>query len=683
MQSPDKMHNFALVAHVGTGKTSLAEAILFNAGITTRLGKIEEGNTTTDFEPEEIRRKTTINSKIVPFSWKDNKLNLADTPGYPDFFGEVVAALKVVDLMVSLVDAAGGVGIQTRQSFQFWNSQGARPAVIFINKSDRENTDLAKNLEDIKAKLTSQAVVVTLPVGQGLQLKEVYSLLSDQPPPAEIKDLAAKYKTDLVEAVAESDEALLEKYLAASELTKEEMLQGLKKAIKSGQLVPVLVGSATKNIGVKELLDLIVQATPAVADLPPVIGTNPKTKQPEERAPKADAPFSAFVFRTTSDPGVGEIAFFRIFSGTLKAGSEALNSTRDNKERIGQLVYMVGKNRGELSEAGPGEIIAVAKLKSTHFNDTLCDEKHPIIFPAMTFPEPMVSVAIKPATKKDQEKLSLALGKIAATDPTFKVHIDQEFSETIVSGLGEVHIDVMVEKLKSRFGIEMTLDKPKIAYRETIRTSAKAQGKHKRQTGGHGQYGDCWLEVKPMVPGGGYQFHDKIFGGSIPGKFVPSVEKGVKESMKAGILAGCPVVDIDVTLYDGSYHDVDSSDMAFQIAGSMGFKKALEAAKPVLLEPVMAVEITIPDQYFGDITGNLNSRRGKVLGLSAEGGLQVIKANVPLSEMHRYSSDLRSLTQGSGSFALAFSHYEEVPANISRKIIEEAAARKQAEQKES
>lgn len=682
MPSPDKMHNFALAAQGGTGKTTLAEAILFNAGITTRQGKVEEGNTTTDFEPEEIKRKTTINTKVVPFNWKDNKLNLADTPGYPDFFGEVVAAFRVVDLLVSIVDAASGVGIQTRKTFQAWNSQGPKPALIFINKCDRENVDLLKDLEDIKSKLSGNEVLITLPTGTGPNIKGVYNLLSGDPPPAEIKELAEKFKVALVETVAESDEQLLEKYLSAGSLTQDELNQALKKGVRNGSIVPVLAGSATKNIGVKELLDFIVTDTPAVADMPPISGTNPKTKQQEERAPKADAPFSAFVFKTTSDPGVGEIAFFRIFSGTLKAGSEVLNSTRDNQERIGQLVYMVGKNRGELTEAGPGEIIAVAKLKGTHFNDTLCDVKNPVVFPPMSFPEPMVSVAIKPATKKDQEKLSLALGKVATTDPTFKVHIDQEFSETIVSGLGEVHIDVMVEKLRSRFGIEMTLDKPKIAYRETIRTSAKAQGKHKRQTGGHGQYGDCWLELKPMVPGGGYQFHDKIFGGAIPGKFVPSVEKGVKESMKAGILAGYPVVDIDVTVYDGSYHDVDSSDMAFQIAGSMGFKNALQAAKPILLEPVMAVEITIPDQYFGDITGNLNSRRGKVQGMTAEGGMQTIKAQVPLAEMHRYSSDLRSLTQGSGSFTMAFSHYEEVPGNIAKKIIEEAAARKAAEHKE-
>lgn len=687
----NKIRNLGFFGHSGTGKTSLMEAILFTTGQTTRLGRIEDGNTTTDYEPDEIKRKTTINSKIASFNFKDYKVNLLDTPGYADFIGEVLSVLPAVDGMVFFVSASAGVEIATRKLWKAGQEAG-KPKFIFINKIEKENIDLEKVLEGIKKSLSPHAVLVVAPLFNAGKLAGLADLikmkaylledgrLAAGEIPAEFKEKIGAARTELVEKIAEEAEDLLDKYLSSGGLSEEEFLGGLKKAVLAGDIVPVFAGSAGANLGTEIFLENLLAIAPAPFEGSTLKGLSPETGA--EVTPKPEAPFSALIFKVISDPGVGEISFFRIFSGTAQAGQDVFNPNKKNRERLGGLLTFCGKKRSEIIEAPAGDIVAVAKLKNTALFDTLCDEKNKVIFPGPKFPGTVVSVAIHPSSKKDQEKLGAGLSKITATDPTFHIRMDQEFGETVVLGMGEIHIEVVIERLKERFGIEMTSGKPKIPYRETIKASSKCQGKYKKQTGGRGQYGDVWLEIKPLKHGQGFEFINKLFGGSIPVKYVPSIEKGVKEAMKKGVLAGYPVADISVMVYDGSYHDVDSSDIAFQIAGSMALKKGLQEARPVLLEPIVNVEVLVPDQYMGDVTGDLNSRRGRILGIEAAEDMQMVKALVPLAEMDRYSTDLRSFTRGAGTYAMTFSHYEEVPALISKKIIEESQKNKEAKEEE-
>lgn len=688
----DQIRNVGLVSHAAAGKTSLAEAMGFTMGVSSRLGRVEEGTTITDYNADEIDRKISISAAMLHGFWKDRKINIIDMPGYSDFSGEVKGGLRVVESAVVLINAVAGVEVGTETVWKF-TREYKNSCFFFMNRLDKEHAEFDDVLEMLQTRFGKAVVPFHLPVNAGSEafdtIVDVLRMKAFQYEkggsgkataidiPAEFKDRAEQLHEKIVETAAEADDELLEKYFEQGELRAEELRLGLRKAINEGSLFPVLCGAATSNIGVRALLDYIAEYGPSPADRPEIKGTDPKTQQEVLRAPQPDSPMSALVFKTVSEPHVGELSFLRVFSGKLSAGSEAFNSKRNLTEKIGQLYMMNGKTRKEVGYLIAGDIGTVVKLRDTHTGDTLCDPREPIILEDIRFPDPVIRIAVEPKAKGDEDKISSGLQILHEEDPTFVSSYDSEIRQIIIAGQGELHLDIVVKRLKDKFGVDVNLVEPKIPYRETIRKNAEAQGKYKKQTGGRGQYGDVWLRLEPLPRGGGFEFVDAIVGGVVPSKYIPAVEKGVRQAMAEGVIAGFPVMDVKVTLYDGSYHPVDSSDMAFKIAGSMGFKKAFKEASPVILEPIYEIEVTVPEEFMGDVMGDISSRRGKIMGMEAEGPFQVIKAQVPLAELYRYSTSLRSLTQGRGIHRRKFSHYEQVPADIQQKLVEEAEAAKE------
>lgn len=647
---PDAKRTVVFVSHAQAGKTTLVEALLFAAGAISRKGSVAEGNTTSDYNPDEIQRKNSINSSLCHLSWRNHFVQMVDTPGYADFAADMLGAVRAVDAGILVVDASGGVEVGTERA---WDAleELKLPRLIFINKIDKENVNCDQVVKEIQERFSKAAAVISFPIS------------------AELK-----------ETITETNDELLERYLESKEIKEEELKKALKDAIAKGKIYPVITGSALTGKGTKELLDFIVDYLPSPVERPAVVATDAQTNEARELKLSEDAPFAAFVFKSVVDPFVGQLTIFRIFAGTLAGNTGFYNVTHSSKERIGQLILLQGKEQRPVASASCGDIVAVAKLKETFLGDSLADEKQQVIFAPVVFPEPVFSSSIKPKTRQDEEKISEALAKLCASDPTFKISRDTQTKETIISGLGDQHIDVMVKRLKERYHVEVEIGTPKVPYKETIKKAAKAQGKHKKQSGGRGQYGDVWLEVAPLERGKDFEFVDKIVGGAIPRNFIPSVEKGVHNAMVGGVITSFPMVGVRATAYDGSYHDVDSSDMAFQIAGALAFRKAAMEAQPILLEPIMEVEITVPEECMGSIPADLNSRRGRVLGVEARGKNQTIKALVPLAEMFRYATDLRSMTGGRGSYTMHFSSYEEVPAKISQGIVAQNPRHKHEEE---
>ncbi|MEW5919550.1 MAG: elongation factor G [Bacillota bacterium] len=686
----EQIRNVALISHGGAGKTSLAEALLFTSGAINRLGKVEAGNTTTDFDADEIKRQITIGTSLAPLEWKETKINLMDTPGYFDFIGEVQAALRVADSAVVTVCAVSGVEVGTEKVWSYAD-QFNLPRLVFINKMNRENADFSAVLEQLRKFFGLHVFPLQIPIGQEDSFRGVVDLvkmkamlfkedgLSSQEGeiPADLLSQAEELREKLVEAAAESDDALMEKYLEEEKLSEEEIQTALRKGTLQGKIVPVLCGAATLNIGMQPLLDLIATALPSPADRPPSMGTVPGKDEETGRKASVDEPFSALVFKTQADPYVGRINYFRVYSGSIKADSQFYNVTKDKMERIGNLFFMRGKNQVLTPQLIAGDIGAVAKLAVTGTGDTLADKANPVIFPGIEFPAPVISFALEPKARGDEDKVSAGLSRFIEEDPTFRVERNTETKQLIASGMGDMHLDVIVERLAKKYGVEVTLKTPRVPYKETIRRSAKKEGKYKKQSGGRGQYGHVFLELNPLPRGEGFVFEDKIVGGVVPRQYIPATEKGVVEAMEEGSLAGYPMVDMRVTLYDGSYHTVDSSEMAFKIAAAMALRGAVEQADPVLLEPIMNVEVTVPENYMGDIMGDLNSRRGRIQGMVPGQGLQTIKAQAPMAEMFDYAIDLRSMTQGRAFFSMAFSHYEEVPHLEMEKVIAAAKAEKE------
>ncbi len=683
-----KIRNLGIIAHGGAGKTSLSEAILFDTGMIDRLGRVDDGTSTMDFEPEEIKRKISITSSLDHCEWNGHSIHMVDTPGYGDFIADTRACMRTLDCAVVILSSISGVKVQTEEVWA-WANEFEIPRIAFVNKLDRERANFFRAIDDMEKALKARGVAIQIPLGLEENFEGVIDLIkmkayrykkdtsgafTEIDIPAEYLDEAKRLREQMVETVAEAYDALTEKYLEAGDLTEEEILDGLRVGTIRNTFTAVLCGSATANIGVKQLLDAICSFLPSPLDRPKAIGSNPKTQAIEERAPLESEPFSALVFKTTSDPYTGKISIFRVYSGVLNSDSTILNATKGIEERIGQIYELEGKKQKPIKQAVAGDIVAVAKLKETVTGDTICDASKPVIFDPAPLLKPVISYAIEPKTKNDEDKIHSALHKMIEEEPTLESHRDEQTKEFIISGMGQVHLDVIVEKLKRKFNVEVLLKTPKIPYLETIRGSVKVQGKYKKQSGGRGQYGDCWIEMSPMPRGEGYLFEDKIVGGVIPRQYIPAVDKGIQEASVDGFLAGYPVIDFKVALYDGSYHTVDSSEMAFKIAGSMAFKKAMESCKPVLLEPIMNVKITVPDENMGDVIGDINSRRGKVVGVEPKANSQIIRTVVPMSEVLAYSNDLRSMTSDRGLFSMEFSHYEEVPSHLMQKIIAEVTA---------
>jgi elongation factor G len=683
-----KIRNIGFVGHGGVGKTSLVEAILFTAGATTRVGRVEDGTTTTDFDPDEVKRKISLNTSVAFCDYKGHRLNLVDTPGYGDFVADARAGLRVVGCAVVVVDGVAGAQVQTEKVWKFADEYGL-PRVIVINRLDRERADFFRALESLQKRLRGRLAPFQIPVGAEAGFTGVVDLIamkaqltSDGKPteadiPAEELERARSYREKLAEAAAETDDELLAKYLEEGSIGEDEMLAALRKAVFEGTLVPVLAASASRGIGVHPLLDLIVKEFPSPADHGEVEGVDPRTKSPARRGPDPKAPLSALVFKTISDPHVGKLSLFRVYSGTVRSDSQVFNATRESKERVGHLGWLQGKSQKPVETLGPGEIGVVAKLKDTLTGDTLSDEAQPVILPGIVFPEPTISFAIQPRSRGDEDKISTALQRMEEEDPTLRHHYDPETKQLLVSGIGQLHVEVVVERMKRKYNVDVTLLPPRIPYKETVKGRSEVQGKYKKQTGGRGQYGDVWLKVEPLTRGGGFEFVDDIFGGAVPRNYIPSVEKGVRDCMKRGILAGYPVVDLKVTLYDGSYHEVDSSDMAFQIAASMGLQKGFMEARPCLLEPIMNVEVVAPADNAGDVIGDLNGRRGRIVGMEPDGEAVSVRAQVPMAEMLTYESSLRSMTGGRGGYSMEFSHYDEVPGQLAEKVVAAAKADKE------
>jgi len=661
----EEIRNVSIVGSGSTGKTQLAEAILFSAKALDRLGEVEAGNTVCDYNPDEIERKISINSAIAFCEWKGKKINIVDTPGYADFIGEVIGALSVVEASILNVCATAGVEVGTEKSWEYLQKMRI-PSIFFINRMDKENANFGKVIESLKDKLTPNLAPISIPIGSGGDFSGVVNLITNKAIiegkeveiPGEMAAKAKKYKERLVEVIASSEDTLIEKYLEGQELSLEETRQALKKGIIEQKIVPVLCGSGLRNIGLLALLDFLVEYGPSPMEI--------------EREVKIDpnGPFSALVFKTLSEPHLGIINYLKVYSGKISPGSDVLNSTRGSSERLGQIALARGKMRIEVKEAGAGDIVAVVKLKDTGTNDTLCDSRNRVSLPKIAFPVPVMEMAVYPKSKGDEEKIANALSTAIREDPTLKFEMNKETKEMVLSGIGGLHLEIMSRRVKARYGTEVELRRPKIAYKETIRATTEVQGKYKRQSGGRGQYGDCWIKIEPLERGKGYEFVNKIFGGAIPSQYIPAVEKGIKQSMERGVIAGYPVVDVRVTLTDGSFHEVDSSNLAFEIAGSMALRKGVEQAQPFILEPIMEVEAIVPEEFMGSVMGDLNSRRGRVLGMGREGKKQVIKASVPQGELFNYATDLRSLTRGSGEHKMMFSHYEEAPPNVTQPLID-------------
>ena len=680
----DRTRNIGIMAHIDAGKTTTTERILYYTGINYKIGEVHEGTATMDWMVQEQERGITITSAATTCLWRDHRVNIIDTPGHVDFTIEVERSLRVLDGAVGVFCSVGGVEPQTETVWRQADKYQV-PRIAFVNKMDRLGADFFRVVQMIKDRLGARAVPLQLPIGAEDKFVGVIDLVRmkaivwedeslgakfrDEAIPEELASAAAEYREKLIEAAADSDETIMEKYLEGHEISEAELTKAIRSATLAIKIIPVLCGSAFRNKGVQPLLDAVIEYLPSPLDIPPVKGIDPDTQAPDERPAKDDAPFSALAFKIMTDPFVGTLSFFRVYSGSLSAGASVYNSTKGKRERIGRLLKMHANKREEIKEVYAGDIAAGVGLRTATTGDTLCDENDPIILESIEFPEPVISIAIEPKSKADQEKLGLSLQKLAAEDPSFRVRTDEETGQTIISGMGELHLEIIVDRLLREFNVGANVGKPQVAYKETVRKAVEQQGKFIRQTGGRGQYGDVWIKLEPQQPGAGFEFVDAIKGGSIPREYIPAVEKGVKEATENGALAGYPMVDVKVTLFDGSYHDVDSSEIAFKIAGSMAFKEAARKASPVLLEPIMSVEVVVPEDFMGDVIGDLNSRRGKVLGMDTRPAAQAIDARVPLAQMFGYATDLRSMTQGRATYTMQFSHYEPVPANVAEGII--------------
>ena len=667
------------MAHIDAGKTTTTERILFYTGKVHKIGETHEGAATMDWMAQEQERGITITSAATTCFWNDHRINIIDTPGHVDFTVEVERSLRVLDGSVTVFCAKGGVQPQSETVWRQADKYGV-PRMCYVNKMDTIGANFFSCVEQMKNRLHANAVPIQIPIGAEDEFKGVVDLISmkafihkddlgkeieETEVPADLKETAEKYRAAMVEAAAEQDEELMMKYLDGGELSNEEIREGLRKGTLACKVTPVCCGSSYKNKGVQELLDNIIYYMPSPLDIPAIKGVNPKTDAEEERKASDDEPFAALAFKIATDPFVGKLCFFRVYSGTLEAGSTVLNTNKDSKERIGRILQMHSNHREDIDKVYAGDIAAAVGLKNVTTGETLCDEKFPVILESMEFPEPVISIAIEPKTKADQEKMGIALAKLAEEDPTFKTYTDQETGQTIISGMGELHLDIIVDRLKREFKVEANVGAPQVAYKETIRNKVKAQGKFIRQSGGKGQYGDVWFELEPLEPGTGIQFESKIVGGAVPKEYIKPTEDGFREATNTGILAGYPVVDVKATLVDGSYHEVDSSEMAFKIAASMAFKECCRLAKPVILEPIMKVEIVVPEEYMGDVIGDVNSRRGRLEGMEAKNGMQEIRCFIPLSEMFGYATDLRSRTQGRGTYSMEPSHNEDTGPTLS------------------
>lgn len=686
----EKTRNIGIMAHIDAGKTTTTERILFYTGVNHKIGEVHDGAATMDWMEQEQERGITITSAATTCHWKGYRVNIIDTPGHVDFTVEVERSLRVLDGSVAVFSAKDGVQTQSETVWRQADHYHV-PRIAFINKMDTVGADFLRAVKTMEDRLHANALAMQLPIGKQdtftgiidlLERKaEVY--LSDdgtqyevREVPEDMKDLVEEYRDKIIEKAAEGDDALMEKYLEGVEPSIEEVKASIRRQTLNCDLFPVFCGSAYKNKGIQMLLDAVLDYLPAPTDVPAVKGTDPKTGEEITRESSDEAPMAALAFKIMADPFVGKLAFFRVYSGIMKQGTYILNSTKGKKERVGRILQMHANNRKEIECAYSGDIAAAVGFKDVTTGDSLCDENHPIILEKMEFPEPVISVAVEPKTKADQEKMGTALQRLAEEDPTFKVHTDPETNQTIISGMGELHLDIIVDRMRREFKVECTVGKPQVAYRETIRKTVEAEGKFIRQTGGHGQYGHCWLRLEPMEAGKGFEFANEVVGGVIPKEFINPIQAGVEAAMEDGVVAGYPMVDIKVTVYDGSYHDVDSSEMAFKVAGSMALKEGAKKANAVLLEPYMSVEVDVPEEYMGDVIGGLNSRRGRIEGMESENGESRIKGFVPLSEMFGYATGLRSATQGRGTFTMTFDHYEEVPKAISQQITEERLGKK-------
>ncbi len=683
----DKLRNIALSGHGSSGKTSLSEIMLFKAGVTNRVGRVEDGNTAMDFEPEEIRRQVSISTAFHQYTWKKYTVNLMDTPGDQNFFSDTKLCMQAADGALLLIDAVDGIKVQSELAWDFASGFNM-PCAIFINKLDKDRSDFSRTLEDIKKSFESpKPIILQLPIGAEAGFKGVVDLVGmkayiydasgnakESDIPADMKDEAEMEHLAMVENVAEADDSLLEKYLEGESLSDDEIRSALKKGTLNRAFVPVMCGSATKNIGIDLLMDFVINCMPSPSDLGAFTAADPDSGNEIQCLPDPDAPFAAFVFKTVADPYAGRLSIFRVVSGKLGSDGNFYNVNKDSKERFTQLLRIAGKEQKPASGAIPGSICAVAKLKDTGTGDTLCAENKKVKFKCAEPLPAMISFAASPKEKGDEDKVFSSLSKVMEEDMALRLVRNAETKEILLSGMGQVHIEATVEKLKRKYNVDVQLKPQKVPYRETFKKKVRVQGRHKKQTGGHGQFGDCWVQFEPLPRGSGFEYVDAIVGGSIPRQYIPAVEKGIVESMARGFLTGSPMVDFRATADDGSYHAVDSSEMAFKIAGSLAFKKAMEQAQPVLLEPIMEVTVITPEDYMGDIMGDLNSRRGRVLGMDSAGKKQIIKANVPMAEFLSYAPDLNSMTGGRGTFSLKFSHYDEVPAAIAQKVIEELKA---------
>jgi len=681
--SLEKTRNIGIMAHIDAGKTTTTERILFYTGVNHKIGEVHDGAATMDWMVQEQERGITITSAATTCHWKDHRINIIDTPGHVDFTVEVERSLRVLDGAVTVLTARGGVEPQTETVWRQAEKYNV-PRMAYVNKMDITGADFYNVVKMMHERLQANAVPIQLPIGAEDTFKGIIDLIKmeaivyeddlgkvedEVAIPDDMKDQAEEYREKLLEACSEQDDEFMEKYLGGEEITEDDIKKVIRKATVTCQMVPVTCGTSYRNKGVQPLLDAIVDFMPAPTDIPPIAGVDPETGEEDHRPSSDEEPFAALAFKIMTDPFVGKLAFFRVYSGTLDAGSYVYNSTKGKKERIGRILQMHANHRKEIEKVYSGDIAAAVGLKDTTTGDTLCDEEHPIILESMEFPDPVISVAVEPATKNDQQKMGVALQKLAEEDPTFRVRTDEETGQTIISGMGELHLQIIVDRMLREFHVDCKVGEPQVAYRETIRKTVEAEGKFVRQSGGHGQYGHCWLKLEPQEPGEGFAFENKVVGGAIPKEFIKPVEDGVRQAMESGVVAGYPMVDIKATVFDGSFHEVDSSEAAFKVAGSMAFKNGAEKANPVLLEPYVKVEVTVPEEYMGDVIGDLNSRRGRIEGMEARNGAQVINGFVPLSEMFGYSTDLRSKTQGRGNYSMEVAYYDEVPKNIADQIV--------------
>jgi elongation factor G len=679
--SVTNLRNIGLCAHGGHGKTTLAEAMLYASGTINRVGRVDDGTTVSDYDPEETHRHISVQLSLLPLEWKKTKVNVIDTPGYSDFFGEVLEALRVVDGVVILLEAVSRVEVGAERVWDYATARG-QPRMIVISKMDRENADFNRSVDQLRERFGKQVVPIQLPIGSQESFDGIVDLISMKAYrgssgdavdiPANLRDAAESAREQVVEAAAEGDDELLSKYLEGNELTEEEIRNGLRAAVNKGSIAPVVCTAALASKAVKPVLDAIVDIMPSPADRGAVTATEPATGKSVSLQPAESAPLAALVFKSTADPYVGKLSYFRVFSGVIHSDSHVWNASKGQEERLGQLFVIRGKTQEPAVQLGPGELGAVAKLQGTSANDTLTAREKPLILEPIQFPQPVFSMAIHPKTKADLDKLGSALARLAEEDPTLRVYKHPDTLETLVEGLGEAHIDIAAERLHRKFAVDVVLSLPKVPFKETIVGAAKAEYKHKKQTGGHGQYGHVYLEVEPLPRGSGFEFAERVVGGAVPKNFIPAVEKGVREALPEGNLAGFPVVDVKVTLYDGSYHPVDSSEMAFKLAALQAFKKGVDQARPILLEPIVDLEVSVPEQYVGDVMGDLNTRRARVQGMFPNGTMTVIQAQAPLAEVQRYATDLRSLTQGRGTFTMKTANFEEVPAHITQNVVAEA-----------